>query len=157
MTGNVRWIQGLSNDTKESVRDFYYQPDIYTMPGNVIITIWTESGEQILRKYYLTMFIWEAYISYLQWNIYVARALTCVCYSTFNYLHLKNMLLMILAKRTLFVVYENLFFKLDTISISSHSTFWNNACNIEANSDCWGVQIFWMEEWKEDNLVVILL
>ena len=58
MTGNVRWIQGLSNDTKESVRDFYYQPDIlYTMPGNVIITIWTESGEQILRKYYLTMFI----------------------------------------------------------------------------------------------------
>ena len=41
MTCSVRSIQGLSNNTKEAVKDFYYQPDIsHIMPGiNDIITI----------------------------------------------------------------------------------------------------------------------
>ena len=94
MTCSVRWIQGLSNNTKEAVKDFYYQPDIsHIMPGiNDIITIWTEFWKQKLGKFYLTMFLRGTYLIYNE--IHSKNSDNGVSYSTFCDLHPKNVLLL---------------------------------------------------------------
>ena len=53
----------LSDELKESVKKFFFRSDIsYTMPGaKDEMVIWDEFGKQRLWKYYLTMYIREAY------------------------------------------------------------------------------------------------
>ena len=77
MNRNLRKSQGLSDDMKTAVREFYYRPDIsYTMPGmNDFMTVWTDYGKTKLRKHYLTLFLREAYHIYsgLYHNLKVIR------------------------------------------------------------------------------------
>ena len=63
-------VQGLANETKECVKDFFFRPDIsYTMPGmKDMITIWTDGKKVTLRRHYLAMFLREAYYIYCEQN-----------------------------------------------------------------------------------------
>ena len=56
------------NPNKDKIKQFYYRSDIvYTMPGKGDeMTAWNEEGKQKLRKYYLTMYLKEAYALYLE-------------------------------------------------------------------------------------------
>ena len=47
---------------KSQVVDFYYQTDVIcTAPRLDEITVWTEKGEEKMRKYYLMMYLHEVY------------------------------------------------------------------------------------------------
>ena len=54
---------GISNEVKNAVRNFYFRFDIsYTMPGlKDEMTVWTDGKKERLRKHYLTMFLREAF------------------------------------------------------------------------------------------------
>ena len=58
----------LKNETKGKVEKFYYRTGIvYTMPGKGDkMTIWTVEGRKKVRKYFLTMYLKEAYALYLE-------------------------------------------------------------------------------------------
>ena len=60
---NRKMYGGLPDEVKSQVVDFYYQTDvIYTAPGlKDEITVWTESGKEKMRKYYLTMYLHVVY------------------------------------------------------------------------------------------------
>ena len=57
---------GLSDKVKEDLQKFFYRPDIsYTMPGmKNEITVWEHGKKVNLGKYYLTLFLREAYAIY---------------------------------------------------------------------------------------------
>ena len=67
---NIQKMQGLSDETKECVKNFFFRPDIsYTMLGmKDMMTIWSDGGKLKLRKHYLTMFLREAYYMYCEQN-----------------------------------------------------------------------------------------
>ena len=57
---------GLADKVKKDLQKFFYRPDIsYTMPRmKNEITVWEHGKKVKLRKYYLTMFLREAYAIY---------------------------------------------------------------------------------------------
>ena len=60
--------KSVTNETKGKAEKFYYRTDIiYTMQrkGDEI-AIWTEEGTKRVRKYFLTMYLKEAYALYLK-------------------------------------------------------------------------------------------
>ena len=67
MRMETNFTRSLTSSAREEVRnyvrEFYYRADIsYTAPGmKDEMTVWDESGKRHLRKYYLTMFLREAY------------------------------------------------------------------------------------------------
>ena len=94
-TGNkYERVQGLADETKECVKDFFFRPDTsYTMPGmKDMMTIWTDGGQLTLRKHYLAMFLRDAYYIYCEQNRRGSEH--GLAYSTFCNLHPKNVLLL---------------------------------------------------------------
>ena len=51
---NIQKLQGLSDETKECIKNFFFRPDIsYTMPGmKDMMIIWSDGGKLKLRKHY---------------------------------------------------------------------------------------------------------
>ena len=140
MNRNIRKSQGLSDDMKTAVRDFYYRPDIsYTMPGmNDVMTVWTDNGKTKLRKHYLTLFLRESYHIYC--GLYNRDSDKGLAFSTFCDLRSKNVLLLGNSPKDQCkcMTHENLFLKLEAMGISYDSSFWEKIlCSTEANSDCW--------------------
>ena len=90
---NIQKMQGLSDETKECVKNFF-RPDIsYTMPGmKDTMTIWSDGGKLKLRKHYLTMFLREAYYMYCEQN--ERDSAHSLAYSTFCNLRPRNVLLL---------------------------------------------------------------
>ena len=126
------------NPNKDKIKQFYYRSDIvYTMPGKGDeITIWNE-GKQKLRKYYLTMYLKEAYALYLE---------TCendsekCSLSTFCNLRPKNVLLLgdSPKEQCKCQIHENLFLKLEALGYDYESSWWETVlCDISPNSPCW--------------------
>ena len=91
---NIQRVQGLSEETKECVKTFFFRPDIsYTMPCmKDIMTTWIDSGKLKLRKHYLTMFLREAYYMYCEQN--KRDGVHGLAYSTFCNLRPRNVLLL---------------------------------------------------------------
>ncbi|CAB3987234.1 Hypothetical predicted protein [Paramuricea clavata] len=58
----------VSDDVVASVTQFFYRPDIsYTMPGmKDEMTVWEQGQKTKLRKYYLVLFLREAYQVYIE-------------------------------------------------------------------------------------------
>lgn len=140
MDRNLRKSQGLSDDTKTAVREFYYRPDIsYTMPGmNDVMTVWTDNGKTKLRKHYLTLFLREAYHIYS--GLYHRDSDKGLAFSTFCDLRPKNVLLLGSSPKDQCkcMIHENLFLKFEAMGISYDSSFWEKAlCSTDSNSDCW--------------------
>ena len=116
------------------VKDFYTHSDIvYTMPSmKDELTIW----ERCERRYYLTMFLREAYNIYSNLPI-----IEKVKFSTFCELHPKNLLLLnqFPADQCKCMIHEYFINTLKEAAITyDSSTFWNSVlCDGSLNSVCW--------------------
>jgi hypothetical protein len=127
----------LADEVVNSIVNFFYRPDIsYTMPGmKDEMTVWEEGKKVKLRKFYLVMFLREAY------QLYVSSAGECerVKFSKFCELRPKNVLLMkqTPADQCKCKIHENLFLKLKSLKIP-YTTFWEDVlCDTTMNSLCW--------------------
>ena len=137
---NIKKMQGLSDETKECVKNFFFRPDIsYTMPGmKDMMTIWSDGGKLKLRKHYLTMFLREAYYMYCEQN--ERDSAHGLAYSTFCNLRPRNVLLLSSSPKDQCkcMTHENFFFKLEAMGITYYTNFWPEVlCSDELNSDCW--------------------
>ncbi|RUS88032.1 hypothetical protein EGW08_004198 [Elysia chlorotica] len=72
---------GLDESTIEAVKTFYVRADIvYTTPGmNDYITIWSNGEKTIERKYYLTMFLKEAFELFRKSHLEVEISISKFC------------------------------------------------------------------------------
>ena len=128
----------LSMDTVECIKTFYTNPDIvYTMPGmRDEMTVWEEGKKMKMRKYYLTVFLREAYSMYEE-----LHPNNTVGFSKFCSLRPKNVLLLhdTPADQCRCKVHENLILKLKGLQIKYDSTtFWESVlCDTSLNSNCW--------------------
>ena len=101
------------------------------------MTIWTEEGRRRVRKYYLTMYLKEAYALYLE-NCYDGDD-QCK-FSTFCALRPKNVLLLDESpkQQCKCQTHENLFLKLEAMGIHYEKEWWATVlCDTTPNSDCW--------------------
>jgi len=130
----------------EKVNEFYFRSDIvYTMPGKGDeMTVWDDNGKHKLRKYYLTMFLKEAYALYLE---------TCqndeeICsFATFCKLRPQNVLLLGNSPKDQCKcqVHENLFLKLEAMGCDYDSSWWDTVlCDTHPNSSCWKNNSLWV-------------
>ena len=111
---------------------------VYIMPGKGDeMTIWTEGGRKRVWKYFLTMYLKEAYALYLE---------SCekdddkCSSSTFCNFHPKNVLLLDESpkQQCKCQIHENLFIKLEAMGIYYEKDWWNTMlCDSTPNSDCW--------------------
>ncbi|KAK6171681.1 hypothetical protein SNE40_018123 [Patella caerulea] len=117
---------GLPNETVQLIQDFYYRTDIvYTMPGmKDEITIWMNGSKEKKRKYYLTLFLREAYSIYCQVNPdYI------ISFPKFCSLRPKNVLLLheTPADQCRCRIHENFIMKLNGLKIHYDSQqFWES-------------------------------
>ena len=128
----------ISEETIKFVKDFYTCSDIvYTMPGmKDELTIWEKGVKKCEQKYYLTMFLREAY------NIYSNLPITeKVKFSKFCELRSKNVLLLNQSPvdQCKCMIHENFINKLNSAAITyDSSTFWKFVlCDDSLNSVCW--------------------
>ena len=126
----------ISEEITKFVKDFYTCSDIvYTMPGmKDELTAWDKGAKRCERKYYLAMFLREAYSIYI--NLPVTEK---VKFSKFCELCPKNVLLLneSPADQCKCMIHENFINKLKAITCDS-STFWNFVlCDDSLNSVCW--------------------
>ena len=128
----------ISEETIKFVKDFYTHSDIvYTIQGmKDELPIWEKRVKRRERKYYLTMFLGEAY------NIYSNLPITeKVKFSKFCELRPKNILLLNQspADQCKCMIHENFINKLKGAAITyDFSTFWNFVlCDDSLNSVCW--------------------
>lgn len=128
----------ISEDIVRNVQNFYIRPDIsYTMPGmKDEITIWIGGTKTRKRKYYLTMFLREAYRIYIDFYLDEKIGLSKFCA-----LRPQNVLLMheTPPDQCKCRIHENFILKLKGLKIDYDSqTFWENTlCDTTLNSPCW--------------------
>ncbi len=128
----------VSDDVVASVTEFYYRPDIsYTMPGmKDEMTVWEQGKKTKMRKYYLVLFLREAYQVYIE---SLAGDEQHIKFSKFCELRPKNVLLMkqTPADQCKCKIHENLFLKLKSLKLP-YATFWEDVlCDTTLNSLCW--------------------
>ena len=141
----------VSEDVVASVTEFCYRPDIsYTMPGmKDEMTVWEQGKKMKLRKYYLVLFLKEAYKVYVE---SLAGDEHHIEFSKFCELRPKNVLLMkqTPADQCKCKVHENLFLKLKSLKLP-YATFWEDVlCDTTLNSLCWQGQY---QECENGNLI----
>ena len=128
----------ISEETIKFVKHFYTRSDIvYTMPGmKDELTAWEKGAKRCEQKYYLAMFLREAYSIYI--NLPVTEK---VKFSKFCELRPKNVLLLNQspADQCKCMIHENFINKLKGAAITyDSSTFWNFVlCDDSLNSVCW--------------------
>lgn len=149
------------SEVEKLIVDFYYNPCIvYTAPGIAdTMVVRDVNGKETVRKYYLTMFIREAYANFVQNYGAIVKL------SKFHSLRPKNVLLM---KDTPSEVckclrHENLRFSLLALGCSYDGSLWDDIlCSSSIDSTCWkgncancmGFQNFYPEK-QMDELVKI--
>jgi len=128
----------LDDQTRTAVINFYYRPDIvYTMPGmKDEMVVWDKEGnKERRRKYFLTMFLREAYA------IYANETLQPVSFSKFANLRPQNVLLLKNSPpdQCKCLIHENLRQRLLGLKISYDSNVFlpSILCDATANSKCW--------------------
>ena len=130
--------RALDDEMQTAVINFYYRPDIvYTMPGmKDEMVVWDKEGnKERKRKYFLTMFLREAYA------IYSSEQSESVSFSKFAKLRPQNVLLLKNSPpdQCKCLVHENLRQRLLGLNISyDSSTFVPSIiCDANPNSKCW--------------------
>ena len=128
----------ISEELKAEIETFYTRSDIsYSMSGaKDEIVIWDSAGKKRWEhKYYLTMYLREAYV----FKETVADGKYC-SFSTFCKLRPKNVLLLVDTPKVQCKcqIHENFFMKLKAIGCSYDDDFWGNVlCDVSENSKCW--------------------
>ena len=131
-------MQGLSDDTKECVKNFFFRPDTsYTMPWmKDMMTIWSDDGKLKLRKHCLTMFLREAYYMYCEHN--ERDSAHDLAYSTFCDLCPGNVLLLSSSPKDQCKCMTHEIFSIWKQWVSHTTHFWLEVLySHELNSDCW--------------------
>ena len=128
----------LSESRKTAVMDFYFRPDVvYTMPGmKDEMVAWDSDGnKQRKRKYFLTMFLHEAFI------IYRSEVDEPVSFAKFCELRPENVLLLKNSPndQCKCLTHENLRLQLTGLKVAYESQkFWTEVlCDATTNSVCW--------------------
>ena len=113
----------LSRATMKTVMEFYFNSDIvYTSPGmKDEVTVWEQGVKKRLRKYYLTMYIKEAY------SVFKSKYPKCVIgYSTFAKLRPKNVFLLkdTPTDQCKCRTHENFILKVEAIGLKYDNELW---------------------------------
>ena len=108
------------------------------MPGaKDEIVIWDSAGKKRRkRKYYLTMYLREAYVFFKE----TVADEECCSFSAFCKLRPKNVLLLVDApkEQCKCQIHEKFFMKLEAMGCSYDNNFWGNVlCDVSENSNCW--------------------
>lgn len=127
----------LAEETVNQIKNFYFRSDVvYTMPGmNDEITVYDSGGKVKLRKYYLTMYLREAYSLFKMENDNLE-----VGFSKFCFLRPPNVLLLheTPADQCKCKIHENFILKLKALKINYSNAWWQSIlCDTEQNSLCW--------------------
>lgn len=122
---------------ENSVKKFYFRPDIvYTCPGmKDCMTSWKSGQKKKLQKYYLTMFLREAFQIYKEENKF-----TTIGFSKFCQLRPENVLLLkdTPSEQCKCKIHENFILKLKALKINYNQGFWETVlCDCSINSACW--------------------
>ena len=116
---------GLTEKLKEAVKELFFRSDVsYTMPGaKDEMVVWDEFGKKRLRKFYLTIYLREAYAVFQETRQEDEEMCSI---SVFCKLRPKNVLpLSDTPDDTCQCqTHENLFLKLDAMGCSHDSSFW---------------------------------
>jgi len=162
--------QGLTAETLSSVNEFFSRSDIvYTAPGmRDEITVWKDGKKEKMRKYFLTMFLREAYAVFQEMHPDIN-----ISFSKFCSLRPQNVLLLkdTPTDQCRCRLHENFRLKLKSLAISQDQSFWDKIlCDpVGLHSECWRGQcehcsngeklempadgassVSWME-WKKDT------
>ena len=128
----------LSESRKAAVMDFYFRPDdVYTMPGmKDEMVVWDSDGnKQRKRKYFLTMFLREAFI------IYRSEVDEPVSFAKFCDLRPENVIWLKNSPndQCKCLTHENLRLRLTGLKVTYESQkFWTEVlCDATPNSVCW--------------------
>lgn len=161
--------QGLTAEALSTVSQFYFRSDVvYTAPGmRDEITVWKDGKKKKLRKYFLTMFLREAYA------IFQSLHPDVVSFSKFCSLRPENVLLLKNSPvdQCRCRLHENFRLKLKSLIGDYDQSFWEKILCYpnDLHSDCWKGQcdncsngkkltmpddsdstVSWLE-WKKDS------
>ena len=123
------------------VNYFYLRPDlVYTMPGmKDEIVVWINGGKKRKRKYYMTMYLREAYAIFRELYPQYTISLSMFCQ-----LRPKNVLLLhqTPADQCHCRIHENVFLRLKGLKIvyDSESIWKRIICDAEPSSTCWKME-----------------
>ena len=124
--------QGIPKQTKEAVTSFFYWEDIvYTEPGmKDTITIWKGGKKETLWKYYLTLYLHEAFAIYKE-----THPDLLVGFSSFCRLWPDNVLLIkdMQADQCKGRPHENFYLKLKGLNIDYDNSWWKQCLCSEEN------------------------
>ena len=129
---------GLSVEIKEKVEQFFFQPDIvYTMPGmKDEMTVWQDGKKMKLRKYYLTMYMREAYAIFSAAHPELELSFSKFCkLRPRNVLFLKNTPI----DQCKCQIHENFRLKLKGLGIEYSNNWWDSCLcgSNDFHGDCW--------------------
>lgn len=133
---NISLSNSNNVELKEILKNFYYRPDIsYQCAGMKESMCCWEKGKKItLRKFYLTMYLREAYAVFKD-----AYPDMKVSFTVFKDERPANVLLMkdTPSYQCLCKIHENFLLKLKGINMNYDSSFWNTVLCDSTNSNCW--------------------
>lgn len=121
-----------------TVKDFFHHPDVaYTAPGmKDEVTVWENGVKYKLRKYYLTMFLKEAFALFTEFHPEIT-----IGFSTFAKLRPRNVLLLkdTPADQCKCMKHENFMLKLAGLGVIYGNEWWKSMlCNSEKHHEkCW--------------------
>lgn len=132
-------VTGMPNEhADDKIKAFFFRSDIvYTMPGmKDEMVVWADGIKSRLRKYYLTMFLREAYELYCTAN----EETSCVSFSKFCSLRPQNVLLLkdSPVDQCKCRHHENFRLMLIGLGVPYDTTFWEKIlCDTSLGSTCW--------------------
>lgn len=123
-------------DIHKMAIDFYYSPRVsYTMPGtHDTMVIRDSNGKTTVRKYYLTVFVREAYAMFFESHGPILK------HTTFHRLRPQNVLLMQQTPRDVCKCsyHENFQYQLKALGLNYDGSVWDTLlCDADLRSYCW--------------------